>query len=217
MVQPDSLLPMAFDQEQASRHLVQWIEEMKINPLAVQVQIPRGLYLPVWSFGLQGNISWNGKVYRAKRQVSVSGEKEIHFDDVRILGSQKLADLMVKTLPEFDLSPATAYDPRFLAGWMADVYDLPMAEASLEARRISVEHIRAMIRQEFGYIQDLGYSSAGLMVSAFKLILVPVWVTEIKANNQSGLVIINGRTGSVHSEIHVGGVASRLKEMLDGH
>jgi hypothetical protein len=85
-----------------------------------------------------------------------------------------------------------------------------MAEASLEARRIAVEHVRASIRQEFGHIQDLGYSTSGLMVCAFKLILVPVWVTQIRALDQSGLVIINGRSGSVHSEIHAGGLAGWL-------
>lgn len=215
MVEPDSLLPMAFDQEHASSHLNQWMQEMKITPV-VQVQPPRGLFLPVWSFGLQGNIPWNGTVYREKRQVPISGEKEILFNNVRILASQKFADLMMRALPEFDLSAAVAYDPRFLAGWMASTCDLPMAEASLEARRIAVEHVRASIRQEFGYIQDLGYSTSGLMVCAFKLILVPVWVTQIRVLDQSGLVIINGLTGSVHSEIHAGGLAGWLENMFGG-
>jgi hypothetical protein len=215
MVEPDSLLPMAFDQEQASSYLNQWMQELKITPV-VQVQAPRGLFLPVWSFGLQGNIPWNGTVYREKRQVPISGEKEILFNNVRILASQKFADLMVQALPEFDLSAAAAYDPRYLAGWMASTCDLPMAEASLEARRIAVEHVRAGIRQEFGYIQDLGYSTSGLMVCAFKLILVPVWVTQIRALDQSGLVIINGLTGSVHSEIHTGGLAGWLENVLGG-
>ena len=200
MVEPDSILPMAFDQKQAAWQLVHWVEGMKITPQE-QVQAPRGLYLPVWTFDIIGSIPWNGMVYRNKREVPVSGQKDVNFNDVRILGSKKLADLMVKTLPEFDLSGATAYDARFLAGWMADVYDLPMAEASLDARQIAVEHMRAMIRQEFGQIQNLGYSTSGIMVSAFKLILVPVWVTDIKTHDRSSRVLINGRTGSVHSEI----------------
>src|ERR1035437_653309 len=112
---------------------------MKIMPQE-QVQAPRGLYLPAWTFDIIGSISWNGMVTRNKQAVPISGQKEINFNDVRILGSKKLADLMLKTLPEFDLSQATAYDGRFLAGWMADVPDLPMAEASLDARQIAVEH-----------------------------------------------------------------------------
>jgi predicted RNA-binding Zn-ribbon protein involved in translation (DUF1610 family) len=213
MVEPDSILPMAFDQKQASWHLVHWVEEMKITPQA-QVQAPRGLYLPTWTFDIFGSIPWNGMVYRDKRKVPIFGEKEINLNDVRILGSRKLADLMVQTLPEFDLPSACAYDARFLAGWMADVYDLSMAEASLEARRNAVEHMREMIHQEFGLIQNLSYSTSGLMVSAYKLILVPVWVTEIKALDRTGRVLINGRTGTIHSKIPEHSLAGWLENML---
>ena len=213
MVEPDSILPMGFDQKQAAGYLIQWVEKMKVMPQE-QVRAPRGLYLPAWSFDIIGSIPWNGVVYRNKRTQAVAGQKEIDFNDVRILGSKKLANLMVKTLAEFDLSSAAKYDARFLAGWMADVYDLPMAEASLEARRISVEQVRGMIHQEFGAIQDLGYSTSGLMVSDFKLILVPVWVTEIRLHDRASRVLINGRTGSVHSEIPETGLAGWLENRI---
>jgi hypothetical protein len=209
MIEPDSILPMAFDQKQASWQLVHWVEKMKITPQE-QVQAPRGLYLPAWTFNIIGSIPWNGMVLRDTREFPVSGQKDVNFNDIRILGSKKLADLLVKTLPEFDLSCAVAYDARFLAGWMADVYDLPMAEASLEARQIAVERMCAMIHQEFGQVQNLGYSTSSVMVSAFKLILVPVWVTDIKTHERSCLVLINGRTGSVHSEIPERGLAGWL-------
>ena len=215
MVEPDSILPMALDQEKAAWQLVHWVENMKITPQS-QVQAPRGLYLPVWVFEIYGSIPWNGKVYRQKQQVPISGNKEINFDDVRILGSQKLADLMVKTLPEFDLRDASAYDPRFLAGWMADVYDLPMAEASLEAREIAVKQMRDLVRLEFGYIQDLAYSTSGIMVSAFKLVLVPVWVAEVNIHGRTVRLLINGRNGSVHSEIPEHGFSGWLENILGG-
>jgi ribosomal protein S27AE len=213
MVLPDSILPMAFDQKQAAWQLVHWVEGMKIT-LQEQVQAPRGLYLPAWTFDIIGSIPWNGTVYRNKQEVPISGQKEINFNNVRILGSKNLADLMLKALPEFDLSQATAYDARFLAGWMAEVYDLPMADASLDARQIAVEHVRKMIRQEFGQIQNMGYSTSGIMVSGFKLILVPVWVTDIKIQDRSSRVLINGRTGSVHSEIPEHGLAGWLDAMF---
>jgi hypothetical protein len=97
---------------------------------------------------------------------------------------------------------------------MAEVYDLPMADASLDARQIAVEHVRKMIRQEFGQIQNMGYSTSGIMVSGFKLILVPVWVTDIKIQDRSSRVLINGRTGSVHSEIPEHGLAGWLDAMF---
>ena len=215
MIEPDSILPMEFDQKQANWKLVHWVEEMKVVAQE-QMQAPRGLYLPVWTFDIFGNIPWNGMTYRDKRMVPVSGEKTIHFDEVRILGSKRLADLMVKVLPDYDLQNATKYDARFLAGWMADVYDLPMAEASLDARSIAVERVRAMIHAEFGHVSNLGYNSSTLMISAFKLILVPVWVTEIKVHDRISCVLINGRSGCVYSEIQERGLAGWLGNMHGG-
>jgi flagellar basal body P-ring protein FlgI len=77
--------------------------------------------------------------------------------------------------------------------------------------------MREMVRQEFGQIQNMNYSSAGIMVSGFKLILVPVWVTDMKIHDRSSRVIINGRTGSVHSadgEIAENGLAGWLNAIL---
>jgi tetratricopeptide (TPR) repeat protein len=213
LIEPDSILPMAFDQNQATRHLADWVDTMKISPQE-QVQVQRGLYLPIWTFDIIGSIPWNGMVYRDKQDVPVSGQKDITSNDVRILGSKKLAELIVETLPEFDLSHATAYDARFLAGWMADVYDLPMAEASLEARQIVVEHMRAIIHQEIGQVHNLGYSTSGVLVSGFKLILVPVWVTDIKIYNKNWRALINGRTGSIQCKIPEHGMAGWLDNML---
>jgi tetratricopeptide (TPR) repeat protein len=213
LIEPDSILPMTFDQDQANRYLSEWMDTMKISPQE-QVRAQHGLYLPVWTFDIIGSIPWNGMVYRDKQEVPVSGQKDITSYDVRIPGSKKLADLIVETLPEFDLSNATAYDARFLAGWMADVYDLPMAEASLEARQIVVEHMRSMIHQELGQLHNLGYSTSGVLVSGFKLILVPVWVTDIKMHDKSWRTLINGRTGSVHCKIPEHGMAGWLDKML---
>ena len=213
LIEPDSILPMVLDLNQATRHFADWVATKKVSPQE-QVKLPRGLYLPVWTFDIIGSIPWNGMVYRDKQEVPVSGQKEITSNDVRISGSKKLADLIVDTLPEFDLSHATAYDARFLAGWMADIYDLPMAEASLEARQIVVEHMRAMIHQEFGQVHNLGYTTFGVLVSGFKLILVPIWVTEIKIHDKIWPVLINGRTGSVHCKIPERGISGWLDTML---
>ncbi len=213
MVEPDSILPMGFDSEQADRYLVDWIKAQKIN-LREPAQPPRGLYLPVWLFDLMGNLPWKGIRTRNDRKESISGEKQLHFEDIRILGSQKMAGLMQETLPEFDMSVAAAYDARFLSGWMADVNDLSMADASLEARRTAVERSLSLIRLEFGNVQNLDYSTASLMVSAFKLVLVPVWISGINLDSRLVRLLINGRTGSIVSEHKPGGVMGWFENVL---
>ena len=89
---------------------------------------------------------------------------------------------MKDALLEFDFVNAIAYDGHFLSGWMAEVNDLSMADASLEARRIAVERVHALIQGEFGYLHDLNYSTARLSVNSFKLVLVPVWIGRFQTD-----------------------------------
>ena len=214
LVEPDGIVPMAFEQKQAVQYLLQWVKKNRLNPQG-QVSAPRGLYLPVWVFDITGNIPWNGRVIRNKKEVPVSGEKAVSFANICVPASRNLSGLLEKALSGFDLSSAPAYDPRYLAGWTAEIYDLAMSDASLEARRMAVEQVRALIHGEFGHVIDLGYSSSAIMVDAFKLVLVPVWVTRITAHDQTGRVLVNGLTGSVYSDLSLHGLAGWIDEIFN--
>ena len=60
LVEPDAIIPMTFGQKQAAHYLVQWVKENHLEPQS-KVAAPRGLYLPVWTFDINGNIPWKGR------------------------------------------------------------------------------------------------------------------------------------------------------------
>ena len=211
LLEPDNIIPMAFDQKQAVLCLEQWLEDKKIQPQG-DVQAPRGLYLPVWAFDLIGSLPWSGRVYRNKREVPVSGEESLQTDNLCVPATAKLSEELKKLLPEYTPATAPAYDPRFLAGWPAEIYELSMADASLEARQRAVEQVRSRIQVEGGGVMDLSYSSAAITISTFRLILLPVWVAEYSFADHPYQVLINGQTGGVHGETPGRG----LKEWLGG-
>jgi hypothetical protein len=211
LVEPDAIIPMAFDQKYASIQLVHWVEGHKISPQA-KVMAPRGLYLPVWTFDLIGNVPWNGLIIRNKQQIPVSGEYPAHFNDICIPGSHKMADLLSIFVDEYSLADAPAYDPRFLAGWAAEVYELTMSDAALDARQTAVGRIRRDIRVDKGNILDLNYSPSNISITSFRLILLPIWVTNYSFEDKSCRIVINGQTGAVHGETRTHG----LKDWLEG-
>ena len=213
LVQPDAVIPMAFDQKQATLHLVQWVEQHHIQPQG-KVAPPRGLYLPVWSFDLIGSIPWSGRVYRNKREIPVSGESPAQFSDVCVPASTKLAGLLPQLLPGYNLAAAPAYDPRFLAGWCAQVYELSMSDAALEARRICVEKIRTNIHAGHGSVLDLRYSASAISITSYRLLLLPLWVTQVPFEDQSHPVVINGQTGAVHGPTPHHGLKGMLSDLL---
>lgn len=213
LVEPDAVVPMAVDREQAVLQLGKWVKKKRIQPPG-RVAAPRGLYLPVWAFDLIGSIPWNGRVVRDKREVPVSGDSPAVFNDVCVPGSRKLADLLPKLLPEYSLASAPAYDPRFLAGWPAEVYETTMSDAALEARRLTVDRIRRDIHVWHEDVIDLRYSTSAISITSYRLILLPVWVTEYSFEERILRVAINGQTGAVHGETARHGLKNMLEDLF---
>jgi predicted RNA-binding Zn-ribbon protein involved in translation (DUF1610 family) len=211
LVPPDAVIPIAVSQKQAVLHLWQWLVKKRIRPQGT-IDLPRGLYLPCWVFDLIGSLSWSGKESRNKTEVPIFSQSPAQFNDVGVPGSPILGSLFPELLPEYNLATAPAYDPRFLAGWPAQVYETTMADAALEARRLSVERIRRDIRAAHGNVTDLRYNTSTISVTAYRLVLLPVWVADYSFENRSHRAVINGQTGNVHGKIprHV------LKGLLEG-
>lgn len=215
LISPDSIIPMAFDQHGAALRLVGWMEQHKITPSG-KLQPPRGLYLPVWTFDIVGSVPWSGTLYRDKHVVPVSGVQSVLFNDLAVYGTSKLADLLPHIIKDFQWTRAPAYDPRYLAGWPAEIYEVKMADASLDARKQAVSNIRATIYDQEAGVQNLYYSTSGLSVMSFRLVLISVWVTEYTIDGNAYRVIINGQSGSVFGETLSHGILGWLDGVLGG-
>jgi hypothetical protein len=100
----------------------------------------------------------------------------------------------------FDLAAVKPYDPRYLADWPAEVYDVPMGDASLDARGQASQRMKRDLPNELGSIRLISTSSSSMTVESFKLVLLPVWMTEVKHEGKSHLVLINGQNGEVVSD-----------------
>jgi hypothetical protein len=207
LLQPEGVIPQAFDQKKAARLLVEWVEGNGVKPQG-KVDLPRGVYLPIWTFDIGGGIGYRGDKYesedsfqqRATQVVTVRGDHPIHVDDLPIPASRKIARHISRMLPTFDLKRTQPYDPRYLANWAAEVYDVPMADASLDARSRAYSQLKHKLPGDIASLFNLRTSSAGLTIDSFKLVLVPVWITEIPCNGQKLLVLINGQNGMVQGD-----------------
>jgi len=208
LLQPEGLIPHALDQEQAARLLADWVESNGIEPMG-KVDPPRGVYLPIWTFDIGGGIGYRGDKYetedgfrqRASRVLRIEGEHPVHIDDLAIPASQKIARHISRLLPSFDLKHTKPYDPRYLANWAAEVYDVSMADASLDARGQAYARLKHKLPGNIASLFNLRTSSAPLTIESFKLVLVPVWITEIPVKDKNVLVLINGQNGMVQGDI----------------
>jgi hypothetical protein len=212
---PDSILPIRVDFAQAVQNLIQWVQKRGIEPSG-KVQPPRAVYLPLWTFDIVGNIPWSGYVTRNKRQERVEGEKLIHFDDILVPGAPKQADILPKITAGFNTNAALPYDSRYLAGWLAELPQMSLAEASLDAREQAAHRARRLISQEQSNlpIQYHTYSTANVSVSSFKLLLVPVWLTALPYEGRSYRLLMNGVNGDVFCELPERGIAALFRDLF---
>jgi len=122
-------------------------------------------------------------------------------NDLPIPASRKLSAVFLKLIPTFEMKAVKPYDPRYLANWPAEVYDIPMAEASLDARAQSLAHYKEDLPNLLSPVQILSTTSANMSVESFRLNLLPVWMTELPFGGREHLVLINGMNGTVKSDL----------------
>jgi hypothetical protein len=186
------------------------VEKNGIKP-GKQVDLPRGLYLPLWTFDVGGAIDYTGETITVEeesfgsrqqpRLTRVSDRFPVMVDDLPIPASRKPSSVFIRLISTFDLHSVKPYDPRFLADWPAEVYDIPLADASLDARSRAYARYKHDLPALAGSLRIVHTSSANLSIESFKLILLPVWMTELPFKGRERLVLINGQTGAVEGDL----------------
>ncbi len=211
---PQALIPFAFGDDQVKLALRAWfkahkVERPRVSPVA-------GVYLPVWTFDVGGEVRWNGRVRRGDDWVAVSGTKQLLVDDLLIPATDKLPARLTNVLTTFDFTALVAYDARYLADWPAERYQLALAEASLQARKQVLGDLRKRPYDLSAaeQIRDLTFSSGGLTIESFKLILLPLWMIHYKLDDTVYHILINGQNGTIcgqYPQNAVGKIVSWLK------
>ncbi len=210
LLAPNGIIPYAFDQKRATKILIDWVEGNGIKP-EKKVELPRGLYLPLWTFDVGGAIDYTYEYVdpedqsynrnRQPRMIRATDQYPVMVDDLPLPASRKLSGVFVKLIPSFDMKSIQHYDPRFLANWLAEIYDVPMADASLDARSQTYKKYKDELPHLLNNANIVHTSSANLLIESFKLNLLPVWITELPFNGRERLLLINGQNGAVASDM----------------
>jgi hypothetical protein len=205
IIPPHGIIPFAHTQEDADQALRNWFEKLNIHRPRVSPLV--GEYVPVWSFDVSGDIRWSAMVPQGDQMTKRTGEDFALYVDYLVPASRKLSPNLSRHFESFNLENIVEYDSHYLSDWPAERYQIPLAEASLIARREIMEKLRG---RRHRYIQHshtnfrIG-SSSGLNVTAYKLILLPVWIAHYWTNRDqpnatSHDVIIDGQNLVVYGD-----------------
>jgi hypothetical protein len=130
-----------------------------------------------------------------------SGRVARDFQDVLVLGSTSLPTRFTDGIAPWDLAALSVYEPRYLAGFRAEGYTVPVDEGYTAARAIMNRVIEADVRRDIGGDQQRITSlTTDVGRLAFKHVLLPIWMAAYRYRGQSYRFVVNGRTGTVHGE-----------------
>lgn len=229
-IKPQAQLPFLLDEAEARAAMQRWLGRLWFAPsdLRAYARAERkmdGIYVPYWTYdaetrsryrGQRGTVYYesrtvpmmvNGRRQMATQQVAqvrwqpASGQVARHFDDVLVLGSDTLPKHFTDALAPWDLSSLSAYEPRYLAGFRAEGYGIPVEQAYGEAKEVMNGVIAQDVRRDIGgdqqRITDLQTEVGAL---TFKHVLLPVWLAAFRYRGRVFRFVVNGRTGTVEGE-----------------
>jgi ribosomal protein S27AE len=230
LIKPQAQLPFLLSEGQARAAMNHWLGRLWFAPndLKRYARAERaldGMYVPYWTYDAETRSRYTGQrgtVYYETRPVQVvvngrqqtqmqqvprvrwqpaRGEVERTFDDVLVLGSRSLPKRFTDALAPWDLSALSAYEPKFLAGFRAEGYTVPVEEGYGEAREMMNAVIERDVRADIGGDQQqIGKIETEVGALSFKHVLLPVWLAAYRYRGKSFRFVVNGRTGAVQGE-----------------
>ncbi len=225
LISPEGLVPFALTQERAQEIVFDWYHTNGFKVLS-SMALPAGVYVPVWTFDVSGEINWNclvqsldqwlfGSRIESERWEPRSGNELACENDLRVVATHTLSAALIQAVAEFSLDKLVPYDERYLADFPAETYQVSVGDASLVARSRVLAKSRMPIEASItDSYKDLMLNTRDLVVESYKLILLPLWVARYHMADHWYTVVINGQTGAVRGEKPRTGVSGWFANLL---
>lgn len=215
IILPQMLIPFRVSLSEVRDALRVWFESEEIDG-SPWVAVPRGFYLPVWTFDIGGQLTWTCKVRRGNQWQPVSGVKVLIYSDIPVLATKSLHEGLISIIDSFDLTKSIPYDARYLANWMTETYQISIGDASLTARSYVLASEKESIPSQYERpITDLTVNSSAMTVDTYRLILLPVWFTTYRIENETYQVAVNGQNGHVSGQHPVQGLSDWISDLFN--
>ena len=221
-LRPDYVIPFKLDKKAAKEGLKKHFKGKWLLPRVFSeenhLEEIKGVYVPFWLFDADTDAHIRYKATRVRAWssgnydytetsfYSVIREGSVEFDRVPVDGSSKMADDLMESIEPFDFSEAVDFQTAYLAGYLADKYDVTAEESVARAN----ERIRRSTEEVFeDTVQGLYATvvpenvSIHLKNGKAKYALYPVWLLTTRWRGKQYLFAMNGQTGKFVGDLPV--------------
>lgn len=220
-LKPDIVIPFKLDKKAAKASLAKHLEGKRLLPKIFKDQNHideiKGVYVPFWLFDTDVEAQVRYRATRVRcysdsnynytetQHFSVNRGGSIGFCGVPVDGSTKMPDDLMESIEPFDLKDAVSFQTAYLAGYLADKYDVD-AEQSVdranERVKRSTEQVFASTVQGYTSVQTEN-SNIRLHEGKAKYALYPVWLLNTTWNGKQYVFAMNGQTGKFVGDLPV--------------
>lgn len=218
-LRPDLVIPFKVNKRAAKAALKKHYEGKRLLPRIFKdqnhINEVKGVYVPFWLFDTDANVNMRYKAtkirtwsdnrydYTETKYYAVSRGGRLRFDKVPVDGSAKMPNDLMESIEPFNLSEAVDFQTAYLAGYLADKYDVN-AEQSVERAN---ERIRNSAEAAFNETVK-GYATVTKETGSIRLqnakvtyALFPVWLLSTTWKGQNYLFAMNGQTGKMVGDL----------------
>ena len=220
-LKPDLVIPFKLDKNAAIAALKKHYEGKRLLPKVFKdenhLQEIQGIYVPFWLFDTEADANVRFKAtqvrcwsdsrydYTQTSHFALSRSGHIGFERIPVDGSSKMDDTMMESIEPFDHTQAVDFQTAYLAGYLADKYDVE-SEACIERAnqrvRKSTEEAFAATTQGYTTVVP-DYTGIQLQNGKIRYGLYPVWLLNTKWNDQTYTFAMNGQTGKMAGDLPV--------------
>ncbi len=220
-LKPDLVIPFKLDKKAAKDALRMHAKSKKMAPKLFSdeqhLDEIKGIYVPYWLFDSSADVQLRFRATRSRawsdfrynyvetEEFLVDRGGSMTFEAVPADGSSKMDDTLMESIEPFDVSEAVPFQTAYLAGYLADRYDVT-AEQSVDRanERIKKTAEMAFADQVRGYESvRLDSSSIRLRDSSVRYALYPVWLLNTSWKGERYTFAMNAQTGKFVGDLPV--------------
>ena len=212
-LKPDAIIPFKLDREQAKDAFRAHLKGKKLLPKLFSEENHldeiKGLYVPFWLFdaSADADITYSGEKIRTWSDVDYNYTEtkvfdlrrsgSIEFENVPVDGSEKMDNELMESVEPFDLTQAVDFKTAYLAGYLADRYDVAAKDCVGRANVRMQQSVKDAFIATTGAYSGVAPKSSRIRVSKghARYVLLPVWVLNTTWNGGKYVFAMNGQTG----------------------
>lgn len=220
-LKPDLVIPFKLDKQDAkaalAKHLTGKLLLPKVFKTENHIDKIQGVYVPFWLFDADADADirfhatkvrhWSDSRYNYTKtsHYRIFRSGSLGFRAVPVDSSSKMANDLMESIEPYDLSQAVDFQTAYLAGFLADKYDV---EAEVCQTRAN-ERIKNSTQDTFrdtvvGYSTvNAEHSSIRLKNTHVKYALMPVWLLNSTYRGEKYTFAMNGQTGKFVGDLPV--------------